>query len=395
MSINAKYLVGRKAKLSTFVEPFNPRVVEFLKDFSKELDNQKKIKNYPDLKALSFFCREKNILIYRKKYHNQDTIRYGLGLLFHITPSNIPTNFAYSLIFGLLAGNSNIIKVPSMDFEEIKIICKCLNVTLKLKKHTEVKNMIAIIKYSNRDEITKKLSLICDGRLIWGGDQTVKKIKEFETKPKSIDVPFSDRYSVTLLNSEKFINLPEYKKNILIQNFYNDTYVADQNACSSPHLILWHGKFFLKARTKFWSILNELVKKKYNPPAISSVDNFSRLASNFITNKNIKSYQILNKSLYVVTLKKIESKKIIEKSKWGFFYECDILDLKSIEHIVERKLQTITYFGFTKNYLSNFFKKHNFHGIDRIVPIGQALSINLIWDGYDLIKMLSREIDIK
>jgi hypothetical protein len=124
MSINARYLVGRKAKLSTFVEPFNPGVVEFLKDFSKELDNQKKIKNYPDLKALSFFCREKNILIFRKKYHNQDVIRYGLGLLFHITPSNIPTNFAYSLIFGLLAGNSNIIKVPSMDFEEIKIICK-------------------------------------------------------------------------------------------------------------------------------------------------------------------------------------------------------------------------------------------------------------------------------
>lgn len=55
MSIQAKYLVGRKAKLSTFVEPFNPGVVEFLKDFSKELDNQKKTKNYPDLKALSFF----------------------------------------------------------------------------------------------------------------------------------------------------------------------------------------------------------------------------------------------------------------------------------------------------------------------------------------------------
>ena len=26
------------------------------------------------------------------------------------------------------------------------------------------------------------------------------------------------------------------------------------------------------------------------------------------------------------------------------------------------------------------------HGIDRIIPIGQALNINLIWDGYDIIK---------
>ena len=34
-------------------------------------------------------------------------------MIFHITPSNIPTNFAYSFIFGLLTGNSNIVKVPT------------------------------------------------------------------------------------------------------------------------------------------------------------------------------------------------------------------------------------------------------------------------------------------
>ena len=46
--------------------------------------------------------------------------KLGLGLAFHITPSNIPTNFAYSLIFGLLSGNSNVVKVPSRNFTQIK-----------------------------------------------------------------------------------------------------------------------------------------------------------------------------------------------------------------------------------------------------------------------------------
>ena len=55
----------------------------------------------------------------------------------------------------------------------------------------------------------------------------------------------------------------------------------------------------------------------------------------------------------------------------------------------------MTYFGFSKKFLHAFFKKNNFYGIDRIVPFGQALNINLIWDGYDLIKILSREIEIK
>ena len=61
----------------------------------------------------------------------------------------------------------------------------------------------------------------------------------------------------------------------LIKNFYNDTYAADQNACSSPHLVLWKGKSNIKAKKKFWLYLNDLVKIKYNPPLISTVDNYS------------------------------------------------------------------------------------------------------------------------
>ena len=90
----------------------------------------KDIRNYPDLKALAFWCRLKNILKLKKKL-NTEKNKIGLGLVFHITPSNIPTNFVYSLIFGLLSGNSNIIKVPSKDFNQIKIICAIISKVLK------------------------------------------------------------------------------------------------------------------------------------------------------------------------------------------------------------------------------------------------------------------------
>ena len=36
-------------------------------------------------------------------------------------------------------------------------------------------------------------------------------------------------------------------------------------------------------------------------------------------------------------------------------------------------------------------KKKKLSGIDRFVPVGQALNIELVWDGYDLNKILSRE----
>ena len=390
------YLVGKKAKLNVFYEPFSFRIIDFLNDLSKSLDNSFNNKNFPDLKALSFFCRKNNILKLKEKHQIKESVRFGLGLLFHITPSNIPTNFAYSLIFGLISGNSNIIKVPSKKFDEIEIICKSINSILNKKKHNKIRNMIAVIRYDSENNLlTKKFSSICDARLIWGGNKTITDIKKFETKPKNIDIPFVDRYSISLINSEKFLKLSEHKTLNLIKNFYNDTYAVDQNACSSPHLILWKGKLNVKAKKKFWLYLSNLVSTKYDSPLISTVDNYSRLVSDLIKNKNINSFKKFNKSLYVVTLKKLYPQLFIEKTKWGFFYECNIGNLKNINCVVDRSLQTVTYFGFSKKFIKNFFEKNNFNGIDRIVPFGQALNINLIWDGYDLSKILSREIEIR
>ena len=391
-----EHLVGKKAKLNITYEPFSFQILNFLNDLSISLDNNFNNKNYPDLKALSFFCRKNNILSLKNKHHNKESTRFGLGLLFHVTPSNIPTNFAYSLIFGLITGNSNIVKVPSKKFEEINIICEAFNKVLKKKKFNKIKDMIAVLRYESGNElVTKKYSLMCDARLIWGGDQTINDIKKFNTKPKNIDIPFSDRYSISLINSDKILKLSNNDLSNLVRNFYNDTYAVDQNACSSPHLILWSGKAKSQSKKRFWSQLNDSIKKRYTSPLISTVDSYSRLVKEIIKNKNIHSYKSFSKSLYVVTLKKIIPNLFLDKTKWGFFFECDIKNLDSLSHVTNKGLQTLTYFGYEKKFLKNYFSKRNFNGIDRIVPFGQALNINLIWDGYDLTKILSREIEIK
>jgi hypothetical protein len=302
----------------------------------------------------------------------------------------------YSLIFGLISGNANIVKVPSRKFDEIKIICDEIGYLLKKRKNSKVKNMIKILRYdSNENQITNDISEISDARLIWGGDKTIEQIRKIKTKARTIDVPFSDRYSISIINSDKLLQLPNYKFNILLKNFYNDTYEVDQNACSSPHVILWQGGQKIAAKKKFWNNLNLLVKKNYNPPAISSIDNYCRLSKELIENNNIHSFKLFNKALYVIKLKKIYPEIFIEKSKWGFFYECNINNLNNIHHLVKKKLQTITYFGYSKIFLEKFFSEYNFNGIDRVVPIGQALNINLVWDGYDLTTKLSREIEIR
>ena len=78
----------------------------------------------------------------------------------------------------------------------------------------------------------------------------------------------------------------------------------------------------------------------------------------------------------------------------GYFYEYVTTTLDEIASIVSSKYQTLTYHGLTKESLASFIVRHRMIGIDRIVPVGTAMDIGLIWDGYDLIRTLSRVCDI-
>ena len=63
-----KFLVGKKLILDQILEPFDNLVCDFLDQFSKDLNKFNDLKNFTDLKALSFWCRKKNILRMKKKF---------------------------------------------------------------------------------------------------------------------------------------------------------------------------------------------------------------------------------------------------------------------------------------------------------------------------------------
>ena len=386
-----EFLIKNQNLASSAQHPYNNEVCNFLGDLSKKLDDKKMNQEFPDVKALSFWCRKANIENLKRKNISSE-IRLGLGIIFHITPSNIPTNFMYSLIFGLLTGNSNIVKVPSKKFKQIDFICKKISELLK-KKYKSLSKRICIIRYKDNDELTKSISLQCNARLIWGGDKTINAIRKIDLNPRALELTFSDRYSLSVIDTKSLNNKNEYSK--LVERFYNDTFVVDQNACSSPQLILWHGKENKKIQEKFWTLLAELVFKKYSPPETSVIEKYNLLCENIISLKNINSYNNYKNLVYAISLNSLDKNTFKLKGKWGYFYEFNIKNLEPLKKIVNTKFQTLSYYGLGKNYIENFFKNTNLEGIDRVVPIGQALDINLFWDGYDLNKILTRIIDIK
>ena len=122
-----EYLVGNSDISNKPLVPYSDIVCDFLVALSRKLMKHKDISLYPDVMSLAFWCRRANLNILKKKYSKIDQIRLGRGIAFHITPSNVPVNFAFSLCFGLIAGNTNIVRVSSRHMPQVELICSTIN----------------------------------------------------------------------------------------------------------------------------------------------------------------------------------------------------------------------------------------------------------------------------
>ena len=195
-------------KFTTHIDiPFSNESVAFLNELSNTLLKDKDAVKYGDILSLAFWLREKNIKEIKNNFFNKNYKKNEIGNIFHITPTNVPTNFVYSFIFGFLTGNSNLIKLPNQKFEQVDIICKHIKNLFNKKKYLKYKNSNFFFKYnSSNDQITEKISKISDVRMVWGGDETIKKIKKIDTKLKVKDLYFSEKYSLSVISSLKYLN---------------------------------------------------------------------------------------------------------------------------------------------------------------------------------------------
>jgi hypothetical protein len=386
---SVKYLIGSEKVDNRPMRPFNDMVCDFIAALSEALLSDKNAKKYPDVVSVAFWARKGNILKMKEQYKSYLN-RLGRGLALHITPSNMPVNFAFSYLFSLLAGNANIVRVPSKNFIQIQIICEALSRVIE--EYPDIKNCTAFISYPADNEITSSFSAIADARIIWGGDATVETIRSLKSKPRCVDVFFPDRYSICIINGEALLNISELEMERLAQLFYNDTYLIDQNACSSPNLILWQNANN-DIKEMFWNTVVKIASGKYDLQPAVSIDKYIQFCRDAISYNNIASTKKYENILYRVILSSLACDNLTDlRGKCGYFYEYDLQNIAELAPYINERFQTVTYFGFTPETIKEIVLRHRLRGIDRIVPVGSALDIGLVWDGYDLVNMLSREI---
>ena len=415
------FLVGSKDLDIKGFKVFDEVALSFLEILSKEITTDNRSRLYPDLITLAFYLRKANLKALIEKTGSVKN-RLGRGLTFHITPSNIPLNFAFSYVFSLLAGNANVVRLPSKDFPQVSLFIELFKNVIDREEFAKIKAKTVFVRYPHESTANEYYSALCNTRMIWGGDETVALFKTFKTQPRCLDICFADRYSLALIDCKSLKNIDENALKQLAINFYNDTFAIDQNACSSSKTVLWinsEGADGNALKDKLYKALHDVVISKYELQDSVAVDKFTQLCVDAInlnytenancynenagtsissnTTSSIKFKKGEDNLIYRIALKDdLEGVEQLEtlSFKAGYFYEANLSCLKTLIKLTNTKFQTLCVYGIDRQQVIDYLIENECTGIDRVVNIGRALDIDVNWDGFDLIRTLSREITL-
>ena len=369
---------------------FDDRVIDFFDECARKIRKSKEASEFKDLLTFAFFCRGAALRQAASGYH-VITERLGWGLSIHVAPSNVPVNLAYTLLFGLLSGNKCLIRASSKEYKQLSIFFDILKSVGSLSGYSEVYHRLCIIECAYDDPVWLSFLETADARVIWGGDDTVDQVRRIRSQARAIELVFPDRQSLCVLSASAIASLSPDELQKLAVKFFHDTLLIDQNACSSPVHILWLDSEGREATVdRFWKIvssaeieLGPLGVKKY-------IDKLTRVGR--IIGRSVVP-QIREYGLGVTVVNSgITSAHDV---RLGCYVEEKIDSVASVLDFTNHKTQTVTYYGIDPAEIKACVIESGCQGIDRIVPVGDALDIGFQWDGKDILTTLSRRIALK
>jgi len=380
---------------------FDPLTLDYLNEISSRILTIPGVKRFPELVSLAFWLRKSHLHTIVQDFSKTvgpHELTMPLGVVFHIAPSNVDTIFLYSWALSLLAGNLNVVRISQNGGEQLGLLISTLQQTLGEPRWAAIAERNIVLTYPRDEHTNRYLSAHADGRVIWGGDETVSTIRALPAKPRTKDIPFADKVSSTVIHATAYLEADEAATSAWTRAFYNDAYQFNQLACSSPHFVLFVGPPTLceEASRRFWERLTqEVTRQQQEEPMSSAADKLVGMYELLARTADAK--QIWHTTAPSPVVSRIPSNALLAartRVAGGFFLECFLERLTDLALLVQPGDQTLGYIGFTQSAMEAAAKTLCAQGIDRIVPVGQALTFGPVWDGYVLLSELTRRVAI-
>ena len=370
--------------------PFDPEDFAYCQALSEALLKDPQSRDYPDLIALGFWLRQANLIPLLAPYQHQEFFRQPLGLIFHSAPANVDSLFVYSGILSLLCGNKNVIRLSSRSGGSTAVLIEKIR---SLAEHFPGQNARFQLIQCRYDS-PQLIALIAkvDGRVLWGSDEAIQAQRLLKMPAHARELCFGHKFSLCLFRADALLEANDAQFQQLLQLFYRDQLTFSQQGCSSAKAVLWLGApaQVAQAQQRFWPAFTELVAQKQ---PLNASEQYQALA-------NAQQLVMMSDSQLLLTQQHTISRLAVSQLEpmftqqhqgCGLFLELALAELQQLNPMLTQAHQTLTVWGVEPSVLKNWLATVH-TGLDRVMPVGQALSFSPDWDGVNLIEQLSRKV---
>jgi hypothetical protein len=329
----------------------------------------------------------------RRAAAEPDVVRVPVGRVLHLAPANVDTLFIYSWALAYLCGNASVVRLSQ---ESSAIVDALLGVIDSVASDdVELRSSNRFITYGHDDAITGALSAWCAHRVIWGGDQTVSAIRPIPLPSHASERVFGSKYSLAAIDAERYRAAPEEQRARLAAGFFNDLFWFDQMACSSPHVVFWIGmpEAAAVAAQDFERALQAEVARRQFRPTVSSAVHRRTYAFGLAASSDV-SVTLEHPGFVGVH---VHDRTTLDKDVCGggLFRHVAVPQLSELLEFIDEGDQTLTHWGLGDDALRAFSLDAGSRGLDRLVPIGEALAFDVVWDGFHLIDDMLRRVRVR
>jgi len=387
-----------EATRDTRAEPFAPTRMETLARLSAGLLADPVLRQDPASVSVAYWLRRAQLARLveehaRRAAMEPDVLRVPVGRVLHLAPSNVDTLFLYSWALAYLCGNASVVRLSQ---EQGVIVTALLRVIDSVAtEDVELRASNRFVTYGHDDAVTTALSEWCAHRVIWGGDEAVAAIRPLPLPPHASERVFGSKYSFAVIDAARYRAAPERERSGVASGFFNDLFWFDQMACSSPHVVFWIGAPDVAelAAKDFEHALQSEVERRHFKPPVSSAVHRRTYAFGIAASADVRV--VLEHPGFVSLHLRDQAALNKEICGGGLVRHVPVERLSAVLPFIDEGDQTLTHWGVDGVALRDFAADAGARGLDRLVPIGEALAFDVVWDGFHLVDDMLRRVRVR
>lgn len=305
---------------------------------------------------------------------------YPKGVVLNWVSGNIPTLAFATTIYALLTKNVSILRLSARSDKRIvkRLYGLLFEAWLEVHGNDGLKSCFVFLSFDSDDDHTiREVSAISDARILWGGDEAIKNLRDLGDA-NCEDLYFGDRYSATLV-PKGATSSKRWQK--FVSRFVSDVVLFDQSGCVSPHYLFLEDPDGSLSIDEILENLSFEFQKQLLKDKISSGSR-SGIAQKVLA-KRIRCLSQGGRWVGPADCRyTIFHERLIELPEriFGCNVFCTtVSDLSQMAEILNNKLQTLSLFAESSNDLIDRVAFDI--GADRVTPVGSAKIFDIPWDG--------------